>query len=89
MRSIGIDIGRFSIKVVELTMANRNYHFSGAKIYPLNINSVDNEVDIMQTLKQISRDFQTDNAKVTTSIRQNYVSMRKMFFPISRKTENS
>ena len=85
MRSVGIDIGRYSIKVVELTVAKGSYHFSGAKIYPLNQNVVDHEVDIMQTLKQIGTDFKLESARVVTGIPQNFVSMHKVFFPFKER----
>ena len=82
MKSLGIDIGSFSLKVVELTTsANRSYHFTGAKIYPLNLTIEDQEVQILQTLKQITKDFETEGSKVVVSLPQNQLSMRKVFFP--------
>ncbi len=88
MRSIGIDIGRFSIKVVEILANNRNYQIANAKEYIiLNPQSSDQEIDILQTLNQISKEFDTDSAKVICSIRQQYVSTRKLFFPFRERVK--
>lgn len=86
MRSVGIDIGRYSIKVVELLATNRNFHVASSKEYViLNPQSNDQEIDILQTLGQIAKDFDTDSAKVICSIRQQYVSLRKLFFPFRER----
>ena len=88
MRSVGIDIGRYSIKVVEVTANNRSYQITRAKVYPiLNPRTNDQEIDILQTLKTISEEFETESAKVTTSIRQQYVTLRKLFFPFREKAK--
>lgn len=88
MRSVGIDIGRYSIKVVEVTANNRSYQITRAKVYPiLNPQTNDQEIDILQTLKTISGEFETESAKVTTSIRQQYVTLRKLFFPFREKAK--
>ncbi|MCJ8276059.1 MAG: pilus assembly protein PilM [Bdellovibrionales bacterium] len=88
MRSVGIDIGRHSIKVVEVTASNRSYQITRAKEYQvLNPQTNDQEIDILQTLKTISQEFDTESAKVTTSIRQQYVTLRKLFFPFREKAK--
>ncbi len=88
MRSIGIDIGRFSIKVVEILANNRNFQIASAKEYViLNPQTSDQEIDILQTLHQISKEFDTDTAKVVCSIRQQYVSTRKLFFPFRERVK--
>ncbi|MEM7646281.1 MAG: pilus assembly protein PilM, partial [Pseudomonadota bacterium] len=88
MRSIGIDIGRYSIKVVEVLAANRTQQIIKAKEYKiLNPETSDQEIDILQTLKQISQEFDTESAKVSCSIRQQYVSTRKLFFPFKERVK--
>ena len=88
MRSLGIDIGRHSIKVVEILVNNRTYEITNAKEYKvLNIESSDQVIEIMQTLKEISKEFDTDSAKVTCSIRQQYISTRKLFFPFKERAK--
>lgn len=88
MRSLGIDIGRYSIKVVEILANNRKYEVTNAKEYKIfNMESSDQEIDIMQTLNTISKEFDTDNAKVVCSIRQQYVSTRKLFFPFKERAK--
>lgn len=88
MRSIGIDIGRYSIKVVEVLAANRSYQITNAKEYKiLNPQTNDLEVDIMQTLAKIAKEFDTDSAKTICSVRQQYVSTRKLFFPFKERNK--
>jgi general secretion pathway protein L len=86
MRSVGIDVGRYSIKVVEVFASNRDYQITNAKEYIiLNPESNDQEIDILQTLNEISKEFDTDTARVTCSVRQQYVSTRKLFFPFKER----
>ena len=86
MRSIGIDIGRYSIKVVEAMAHHHNYELIRAREYKvLNAESDRHEIAILQSLKQISKEFNTDSAKVTTSIRQQYISTRKLLFPFKER----
>jgi general secretion pathway protein L len=88
MRSLGIDIGRYSIKVVEVFASNRRYEVTKCKEYKVhNTQTSDQEIDILQTLNTIAKDFDTDTAKVTSSIRQQYVSTRKLFFPFKERVK--
>ncbi len=88
MRSLGIDIGRYSIKVVEILANNRTYEITNAKEYKiLNMETSNQEIDILQTLDTISKEFDTETAKVTCSIRQQYVSTRKLFFPFKERVK--
>ena len=87
MRSLGIDIGRHSIKVVEISANNRSYQITNSRIYSLNIKSNDLEIEILTALKSISEDFDTESAKVVTAIRQQYVSLRKLFFPFKERAK--
>jgi general secretion pathway protein L len=88
MRSIGIDIGRYSIKVVEIFSNQRNYEITQCKEYSvLNHKSNDQEIEILQCLKQISEEFDTDSARVISSVRQQYVSTRKLFFPFRERVK--
>ncbi len=88
MRSLGIDIGRHSIKVVEVQLNKRNYEITNAKEYKvLNMETSDQEIEILQTLNSIAKEFDTESAKVTCSIRQQYVSTRKLFFPYKERAK--
>ena len=88
MRSLGIDIGRHSINVVEVLANNRKYEITNAKEYKiLNLESSDQEIDIIQTLNTIAKEFDTESAKVTCSIRQQFVSTRKLFFPFKERVK--
>lgn len=86
MRSVGIDVGRYSVKVVEVLTSNRLYEVTNAREYKiLNPETNDQEIDILQTLNQISKDFDTDSARVVCSVRQQYISSRKLFFPFKER----
>ena len=88
MRSVGIDIGRHSIKVVETTFSNQTYRLIKARKYKvLNPESSNQEIDILQSLNQISKDFHIESARVTTSVRQHFISNRKLFFPFKEKNK--
>lgn len=86
MKSIGIDIGSLSIKVVQLdTQANRGYRFGGAKIYPLKPDLADQEIQCLQVLKRITTDFNLEDARVTVALPQKMISLRKVFFPFKER----
>lgn len=88
MRSVGIDIGRHSIKVVETIFTNQTYRLIKARKYKvLNPKNNNQEIEILQNLKQISEDFHTESARVTTCVRQHFISNRKLFFPFKEKNK--
>lgn len=54
MKSIGIDIGTYSIKVAELSYTSKSYQLAGFKEYHLSLDpSVDKDIEILEVLRQI------------------------------------
>ena len=88
MRSLGIDIGRHSIKVAEASLHNKSYQLIRIKEYKvLNPQGTDHEPAILQALDRISKDFHTGSAKVITAVRQHFISNRKLSFPFKEKNK--
>ena len=88
MRSLGIDIGHYSIKVVEILGTGRSYQVSRSKEYKiLNPEIKDQDIDIIQTLAQIAKEFETENAKVVVPLRQQSMSTRKLSFPFKERAK--
>lgn len=54
MKSIGIDIGTYSIKVAEVNYSSKSFQLAGFKEYHLSLDpSVDKDIEILEILRQI------------------------------------
>ena len=86
MRSIGIDIGRFSIKVAELDYTNKTCKLNKYTEYLLPIDTAtDPYVHIIEKLKQIIQKYDTDLDKFTIGLAQELVCTRNVTFPFKEK----
>lgn len=85
MRSIGIDIGEYSIKVVELIQNKKNISVNQIHEKVLNLNSTDQdrEIEAIEFIRAlvISQDF--SNSRVVMAVRQDKVTSRYKVFPFS------
>jgi general secretion pathway protein L len=86
MRSIGIDIGTYSIKYAEIDFSNKNYSLKTFHEYILPQDpTVDPHVHIVDALKQIASKYDTDLDRFVLGIRQEYVCNRMVNFPFKQK----
>lgn len=88
MKSVGIDLGYKSIKVVEIDGDLRKFAITKAKTYSLNrVGNEDIEIALLQNLKEINSDFNLSEAIVCTAIGQENLSHRLLDFPFVERTK--
>jgi general secretion pathway protein L len=84
MRSIGIDIGSSSIKVVEMLATSKGFQVVQCFERPLALNPhQDQEIEIIEILREISSRFDPSQTRYCLCLRQDQVSIRHKFFPFS------
>lgn len=83
MKSVGIDIGSSSIKVVELISHAKGIQVSRFLEHQLGNNpGFDPTIEIIEFLRQISQTYD-QNVRVVFGLRQEHVSVRHKIFPFS------
>ena len=86
MRSVGIDIGSFSIKVVEVNSSNKG--ISVVQFFEKNLPQTpgsDPEIEIIEFLREISQRFADTPTQYVMGLRQEKVSVRHKIFPFSER----
>jgi general secretion pathway protein L len=84
MKSVGIDIGTSSIKVVEVTSSNKGVVISHFHQHPLGQNpAFDPELEILEYLKNLSTQYDPTTTKFIGALRQERVSVRFKIFPFA------
>lgn len=86
MLSIGIDIGSFSIKMAKVRSTKTGYELVGLAEYPLSQDpSKDNQIEIIEALRDIYTRYFEDGCQLVTGVRQNKVSVRRLKFPFRER----
>jgi general secretion pathway protein L len=84
MRSIGIDIGSSSIKVVEVLTTNKGFQVTQCFERTLGLNPAhDQEIEIIEFLREVSAKFDPAQTRYCLSLRQDQVSIRHKLFPFN------
>ena len=84
LKSVGIDIGTSSIKVVEVTSSNKGIQVTQFTEHPLNTNpAFDPEIEILEFLRGLSSTYDQAATRFVFSLRQEQVSVRNKSFPFS------
>lgn len=90
MRSIGIDIGSSSIKVVEVLTTSKGFQVTQCFERPLGINAAhDQEIEIIEFLREISGKFDPSQTRYCLALRQDQVSIRNKIFPFNDRMKIS
>lgn len=83
MKSVGIDIGSSSIKVVELSIHSKGFHLSNAFEHAIGKNpGFDPQIEIVDYLKNLALSYEP-GTKFVFGMRQDRVSTRHKYFPFS------
>lgn len=86
MRSIGIDIGSSSIKVVEMLTTAKGFQVTQCFERPMGLNPAhDQEIEIIEFLREISSKFDPSQTRYCVCLRQDQVSIRNKFFPFNER----
>tara|TARA_B100001248_G_scaffold258777_1_gene243649 strand:+ start:9783 stop:11417 length:1635 start_codon:yes stop_codon:yes gene_type:complete len=86
MRSIGIDIGKYSIKVAEIEFSAKDTVLSNYQEFILPVEgSSDTYVDVIEALKKIIAKYDPDFDRFIVGLPQEMVCNRKVIFPFKEK----
>lgn len=84
MKSIGIDIGSSSIKVVEAVSGSKGVSVISAREFPIGNNpSIDVDLEILDILKGIAHENDPRKTRITMALKQDFVSSRFKVFPFN------
>ncbi|MCB9026854.1 MAG: pilus assembly protein PilM [Bdellovibrionaceae bacterium] len=86
MVSLGIDIGSYSIKVVEIESTNRGFKLNRFLKIPLSIDpNKDKEIEILDALRNLSQEYDPSNTKYILGIATSQLTVRKLLFPFKER----
>lgn len=90
MRSIGIDIGSSSIKVVEVQSTNKSFQLTQYFEFELGKNQTqDQSLEIIDFLRNLAERYADQKVKFVAALRQDQVSIRNKTFPFSDRIKIS
>ncbi len=86
MKSVGIDIGSYSIKVAEVTSTRKNAVVTNFKEYVLSPQpQADKSLEIIEILRTIASGYDAAQTKFVFAIPQHEVSVRRKTFPFRER----
>lgn len=84
MKSLGIDIGSSSIKIVEMQSTNKGFQITRFHEHNLNLTpGVDQELEVIEFLRNFVVQYDPAQTKFILGLRQDRVAIRNKFFPFN------
>lgn len=84
MKSIGIDIGSYSIKVVEIQTTSKGFQLNQFFEHKLSfVNNADIELQVIEFLRDLLNQYDHSQTKFSMCLRQDKVAVRNKLFPFS------
>lgn len=88
MKCIGIDIGSYSIKVVEINSTAKGYQLVQFYSHQLTIKpNTDTHFETIEFLRSITSKYDPENTKYIVGLRQDRVAIRTKIFPFSDRNK--
>ncbi len=86
MKSVGIDIGSYSIKVAEIEPSGKGFSILRFQVIPLSIDpKKDQEIEIIDALRRVSGEYDPTTTKFVVGMKQRNLSLRRLQFPFTEK----
>lgn len=90
MKSLGIDIGSSSIKVVEVQSTSKGFQVAQFMEHPLGISpGTDQELEILEYLRNLASAYDPAQTRFVFGLPQNRVAVRNKFFPFNDRLKIS
>lgn len=90
MKSIGIDIGSSSIKIVEMSSSSKGFQFDFYQEYPLNIApGSDQDLEVIEIIREFVQGYDPVQTRFVLGLRQDRVAIRNKFFPFNDRIKIS
>jgi len=88
LKSIGIDVGTFSIKIAEVETSGKTFFIKSLSEYPLNPDPhFDNQINILETLRKVAENRDFGSTTFVFGISQDRVTTRHKFFPFRERSK--
>lgn len=89
MKSLGIDIGSSSIKIVEINSNNKGIQITRFMEHTLSVNTIqsesDSQLEIIEFLRTIASSYDPQNTTFVVGMGQDKVSVRNKIFPFTER----
>ncbi len=86
MRSIGVDIGSFSVKVAEIESSSKYARLVSYQEFPLSPDpNRDKRIEIIDIMRQLSQNWDIGDTQVVMAIPQKNISLRRRVFPFRER----
>lgn len=86
MKSVGIDIGSHSIKVVELTSGSKGQNITAFFQHKFSLNSqADHSIETIEFLRELTSRYDVSSTRFSIALRTDRVALRSKFFPFSER----
>ncbi len=86
MNIIGIDIGRFSIKVANLEQTSKGFNLINCQVLPLGQNAnKDHRLETIEILRNLAEQFDPTKVKYVVGLEADRVNLRKKIFPFKER----
>lgn len=86
MRSIGVDIGSFSVKIAEIESSSKYSRLVSYQEFPLSPDpNRDKRIEIIDIMRQVSQNWDIADTYVTMAIPQKNISLRRRAFPFRER----
>ena len=84
LKSLGIDIGSSSVKIVEMQSTSKGFQVSQFFEHTLNVvPGVDQELEIIEFLRDFTSHYDPNQTRFVVGLRQDRVALRNKFFPFN------
>ncbi|MBY0316624.1 MAG: pilus assembly protein PilM [Bdellovibrionales bacterium] len=88
MKSIGIDINKKGIVIVEISADSSSFEILRGDYIPLAYQDDNSwEINVLQVLSEFGNSYDFENTPVTIALPQHLVSIRNLNFPFHRRTD--
>lgn len=88
MKSIGVDITKKSITIVEISADNSSFEILRGDHHTIAFQDDSNwEIEVLQALSEFGRKYDFENTPVTIALPQHLTSLRALNFPFHRRTD--
>ncbi|MCB0368800.1 MAG: pilus assembly protein PilM, partial [Bdellovibrionales bacterium] len=89
-KSIGIDIGSYSIKVVEISSTTKGFQIVQFYTHQLSMKpNTDTHFEVIEFLREVAAKYDPDNTKFIVGLRQDKVAIRAKTFPFADRIKIS
>ena len=86
MRSLGIDIGHFSVKIAEVEAANKSFTLTRLDEFPLSTDPTkDTDIEVLDILRNLAQQYDSAHTTFVFSLPQEQVVLRNREFPFRER----